>query len=811
MDTTAKGDRLRDDVFSLLEAAGKHAVSRERNIAGKKSDVYYEEQAVVPGKTLRIAVECKNYDAVLTRTDFDVVHAAYLSARAKFDHLIIVTEKGTASSVLETIESIDWISHELYVDFCSRLLDFKRYLHGLKALFSKDGLDEFYEPVLDTDGRSIESRIDTWLDGPLARPQAILAGYGMGKTSFAIRLAHKYAQIHLGGKISRIPIYIRLGDLSSEQNIEGLICRHFVKEHVVNGFNYDLFASFNRKGRFIIILDGFDEMKHAMTFDAFEYNIAQLRSLITERSRVILLGRPNAFLSEDERAAVLHGVEKIGSERVKNAEVADFEEIEVSLFNGEQLERFVGSCLRYVARVKASRDGQVVDEETIERRASEILDPRYRRLLSRPVHARMMVTIALSTNSPLESFSRYDLYRKFFENILQREQTKFARTGVGETDRIRFMRIIAWIALVGGDSRSITTGTLRQALKMIGVQAPSDGQLREFAIGSVLETKPPDLYYFAHRSFLEFLCTEYLLDAAVTPSSLTQISNFANEEIFAFLSESGRAEAFARSVLEVLSNYSGPISHSLLAFLAKVTAPTGPSPLNVPEGLFGAGPVLVHIMSLGSFPLETIERDLYEGITSLRDTPSKLALVLAVCQRVLLSEKGTIEESQIVEFDAAMIGALHLLARDVMLRRCEVRSGGTAAAESEGLIWTKLLVGSVSAHFEREELRGLTLSVGELAGLAESALEEWLSIDVLGYAEEPERTAVRRPDFTRTLRLDSSFATDREREEVDRRERQLVADFWRTRPVAADFVSISTQVNPRRSRDSGRRLSLPGR
>lgn len=97
-------------------------------------------------------------------------------------------------------------------------------------------------------------------------PIAILAGYGMGKTSFSTMLASKFASQCLSGETSRIPIYLKLGDIFNEQGIEGLVCKYFASQYNVSGFTYPLFLEFNRLGRFLIILDGFDEMKHAMSF-----------------------------------------------------------------------------------------------------------------------------------------------------------------------------------------------------------------------------------------------------------------------------------------------------------------------------------------------------------------------------------------------------------------------------------------------------------------------------------------------------------------------------------------------------------------
>src|SRR4051812_44464061 len=65
----------------------------------------------------------------------------------------------------------------------------------------------------------------------------------------------------------------------------------------------------NEKGRYFLILDGFDEMKQGMTRDALIFNFRELGTLHRGRSKVILCGRPTVFESEEEQVAVLSGAE----------------------------------------------------------------------------------------------------------------------------------------------------------------------------------------------------------------------------------------------------------------------------------------------------------------------------------------------------------------------------------------------------------------------------------------------------------------------------------------------------------------------
>ncbi len=236
-DTSSIGNELRDDVFALLSAAMKDSVTKEKNVSGKNSDVYYVERGPLPTQKTRIAVECKNYSKSLTRSDFSDVYETYNPVRVNFDHLVIVTRNGLAPGVQQTVDAHDWISHMTLIDFCHNLLRFGRYIEALKAQFNEGGLNNYYIPLNTTENDDLESSIVEWAGSESRQPVAILAGYGMGKTSFAKRIAYRFAENVDGSRSNRIPIYIKLEDIYAEQTMEGLICKHCTSQNNIEGFH----------------------------------------------------------------------------------------------------------------------------------------------------------------------------------------------------------------------------------------------------------------------------------------------------------------------------------------------------------------------------------------------------------------------------------------------------------------------------------------------------------------------------------------------------------------------------------------------
>ena len=103
------------------------------------------------------------------------------------------------------------------------IVDFRAYLRSLMSLYHLNGLSQYYIHPLLEGGQDLESTVTDWISGSSDRPMAIIAGYGMGKSSFASRLAFLSAEEYLAGAPTRIPIMIPLAEIASEQGLEGLL------------------------------------------------------------------------------------------------------------------------------------------------------------------------------------------------------------------------------------------------------------------------------------------------------------------------------------------------------------------------------------------------------------------------------------------------------------------------------------------------------------------------------------------------------------------------------------------------------------
>lgn len=513
MSTVKKGDELRDKVYLLCVAAGKQNSDTEYDIAGKKVDVYFEDNIGFEGKK-RYAVECKNYTSRLGQGMWNEIYGDYHSRKAEFDRLIVISEQGVTDSFRKGAElNKDWLTHFTWQQFLFQLINFKNYFQSLSYLIKDDALNQYYIPPKDSYGNDIEKEVIHWINGKTNQPLAFLAGYGMGKSSLAKHLASTFAPRFMEGNFSRIPVYIKLGDLFNQQDINALIINYFASEHQIGSMSPTLFNEMNRLGLLLIIFDGFDEMKHGMTERDFKRIFTEIKKLVDGASRVMVLGRPSALTSDSDRA-VLFGSKKSKSIVDAIRDQITFKEVTIAEFDDNQLETFVNHYLDILNTKRNENGKEVLETDTIRQRAEEVLSEKFRELIRRPVHAEMLCKIAVTyPEQVLTQRSRYQLYQSFILMFLDREAGKQAREAIEMEARLSFMKGVAWHFWPDKGHQGFTIAQVKSSgIDVPEKERPTDDIYREMLIGSLVERKDENLYFFAHRSFQEYLVAEYIIN-----------------------------------------------------------------------------------------------------------------------------------------------------------------------------------------------------------------------------------------------------------------------------------------------------------
>lgn len=515
--TVQKGDSFRDLVASMLEGAG-FAAETETREQFKKVDVRWRREDI--DGPLKYVVEAKDYSGTLNKDEcvkFLTEYGALIDA-GEADRAWLVSKGQISADGRLPIDSRKNCKAMTFAEFQRRLLGLDSYLHGLSASYDAEGIADWYVPPHTEAGDDLESLVRNWIEEKDALPLAIVAGYGKGKSTFARHIASVLAREALGESWRRVPVLVPLGDIVDEQSLEGLLGKVFTSRPGVRGYNFGLFERLNQAGRYIVIFDGFDEMKHGMTLSRFEANINELMRLDRGNAKVMILGRDTAFQDDYEFKSIIQGrqVTALGQEVAARGRRA-FRELTVRNFSAEEAKLFVRRFFPSVAREAARGSGQPADERWIEARLAELLSGVFDDLLVRPVHAQMLCQIATDPGQSLAGLSKYRLFDLFVHFLLDREVGKRGRDPLFSLDvRRQFNRALAfWLWSQGGISTvtlaSVPVELCRAASDSFRHDYDDAGLRKELTAGCLIEKAATGTIYFGHRSLQEFLVAEELL------------------------------------------------------------------------------------------------------------------------------------------------------------------------------------------------------------------------------------------------------------------------------------------------------------
>ncbi|MBQ0994768.1 trypsin-like peptidase domain-containing protein, partial [Micromonospora sp. H61] len=462
----------------------------------------------------RVAVECRTEDRPLSKSQLTRLWAEYepLYQTGQVHELLVVSSGPAASGAVAWAESRPGISLQSLASLLASTLDLTSYLRSAATTFeeSPDGLAKYYVPPHTRDGDPLEGLVLRWLDDspdsifPVERPLAILGSYGIGKSSFAIRLTSMLAERTLTNPTARVPVLIRLGEIAAEQNLEGLLGTHFTATNAVPGYSFSTFLELNKGGRFVTILDGFDEMKQLLSWTEFKYNLAQLNRLAVGNAKVILLGRPTAFENDEEQEHALHGkhVGPLGPMRAPGT--VDYHEVELSPLDLDQVRNFLIKYLTYRDHVGR----QTYDLDLIWR---QVRSKHLRDIAHRPVQLRMLADILPHYTGAIEELDLVTLYDTFIDQLIDevmlREEEKPSRLAFdGKVRRDFLQRLALWMWTERGGG-IITSDRIPDELVAPFVPAGRDPRSvrRDLVVASPLDRRYGERLRFAHRSFQEFL------------------------------------------------------------------------------------------------------------------------------------------------------------------------------------------------------------------------------------------------------------------------------------------------------------------
>ena len=541
------GDEFRDHMAALLRTRYDN-VRTEIQLTAKKADITFEIH-VGPRRRIRVAAECKKWSRALTRDHVKDILNDYEPAREKreIDEVWIICEQTPAPGAREFVDAFPDSQLMTGIECEQSLIDFFPLLHFLADDFRTDRISDYYIPpnfyASEEEKRDLHSHIDGWLHSTSPSPIAIWAGYGMGKTSYARYLASVLAQKCLSDYGSRIPILLNLGDFTIAPDLETLIVTQLANVYGVRYFSAVAFRLLNARQRFVLILDGFDEMKFAMAPNDFAFISAQMRKTATVNPRLLLLGRPDAVETDDEVNRLTSATLHLQNMPLRADDGPEFASLRLAFLSKEQylslIEKFlVHAPAEATPRKPVSEIVATVDRLTLGD------------ILSRPVQAKMLAEVVADPNADVSALSRFTLYDLFIQRILRREEEKSARKHLSTKQRIHFMRLLAWWLWTEKKTRTFTANEvpleLVQKFQPPNSPYPIEGLRRELLIGSIIEEKnighfltekDAGVFYFPHTSFTEFLVADYIMSSDFLNIDVPKLPDALYGEVPSFLQE----------------------------------------------------------------------------------------------------------------------------------------------------------------------------------------------------------------------------------------------------------------------------------
>lgn len=566
-----KGLSFEHSVLCLLNLVPNSRVCGESLICGKKIDLIFEFSFQFNRKEIA-AIECKNYNKPLSREQCVQITSDYRSIVEdnSIDCLFLVTSNGITASSRHLFDNKKYFHFSIY-ELTQLVMRLDELILNMELQFGNDGLEEEYiEPLIQKvesgllrDFVSCQKRgifnkrtlssvakkyqhiefkknqtnvicnyfpdislkikdvINWWIEDEKVKYHiAVIGTYGIGKSSFARSIVYQQALRCKKDPSRRIPLLINLKEFSLSTSIDRLITSELSINHNVTNPSFAKFISLSKMGRFLLVLDGIDEMKSKSSSFELKMCFFELSKLYTENSKVILLGRPTIFSSEQELTNFLSGM-------LETDFVMEHQVIEPSLWSFERTKELIK---KRISRL----DRQRYDSTLLKNVLTKIehhKDKHFLELLQRPIHVKILLQIAKYVDDIDTIKGRGELYYKFVKLCLEREVARDSNcreVTLSVIDRYNFSKALAHRMMKNGNS-SIKFSDIPLELVIQYVRSPKDQFLenehinidklealkRDLILGSFLERVEFDSLIFSHKSYCEFLTAENIIDHLV--------------------------------------------------------------------------------------------------------------------------------------------------------------------------------------------------------------------------------------------------------------------------------------------------------
>ncbi len=499
--TYEKGVVLEQRVAAAYRLLGADPVLMNLRLVGHQLDVYVEVLGA-DGFPTRIGIECKNYDKSVGVNEVSAAAQKlhHLRQSGKIDLPVIVSANRFTPEALSAAQALG-VKTITLADLLRRVEDFSGYLsksaqdYEASKIYSKS----LYRQLrCNSESGKDLGFIDEYVPAFFAkggRFLTILGDYGTGKTTFAQRLLWASSKAYLADPLAnRIPVFVPLKRYRKEVNIRSLIMDLLLHDYGIRIKDYTTFKALNEQGRLLLILDAFDEMATGAEEGEIISNFRELRSLVLERSLVILTCRTHFFKDQDQLKKV-HS----GTSLYRELEEGDkpYELCSLLSFSEEDV-------IALVHKYEPSRATEYLS----------VIDSTYnlKELSRHPILLDMIMTTVPEVLKGSTLVTPSDLYSTYTGFWLDRDDW---RTRMTHDQREFFMKELALHFLFN----SISEIWFRDLPKHIKQKFPGLRTFRDLdyfeadiRTCTFLVRDPRGYYSFVHRSFAEYFAAKCILD-----------------------------------------------------------------------------------------------------------------------------------------------------------------------------------------------------------------------------------------------------------------------------------------------------------
>jgi len=482
--------------LSTIEA-GKKGLSpliKQLNLNPENKDIFSQTPESFLGDKYYVEHLCRAYHLRNKEShhceDFNMVELAH-----NIQSVLVVYLHSTLINYKQLVKIIDAIGLNSYlkneIDLFKQLQKTHVDINGVETF---EEIDLFANEIIDT-AESLDSQlprrgtIDTLRNLISEKQMIILGEVGMGKSTTLQYLHYRDAETCLADNSKPIPVYIELKNLIRDTNLLDKIIAKL-------GFEQLLTIDLLKKGKFIIFLDGLNEIGKDIKMDIFK----QIDSLITDYplNKIILTSRPLSYQREFDNVTIKRQIPVFLLQTMQDSQIEEFLDK-----NGEDVKELI------------------LNEININTKLKE--------MIVTPLILSMLINVVRKTRKIPSN--KVLIVKSFMLDILNREKR------VEEIDVELYHILLCNLAFKSRELSGANSGMnqnlyviplLKELANGLGFQTLNIWDFLKKMRDLHILTKEKEQYSFTHELYQEYYSSEYLFNKYASTSS-SNIAEFIKD------------------------------------------------------------------------------------------------------------------------------------------------------------------------------------------------------------------------------------------------------------------------------------------